>query len=428
MTSKLDMTNVDGLVSQDCTSSYLRGRRSKRNKYLKLRPTFIENKERNFARFRINAISLTSLPNLVLLNLLQFLDVESLENLSATCSVFDQLIAGKYLTSLSIPFSPEFVREMRTSKSIDRKPLLKLEFGKSRSICLQTILRGISVFSSLIEYLIDSQLSLLDLRQLREIDLVFNSPVALTMHDMSNIRNFYIAYLINPWPNSISKLNSIAFENITRLSLMMGEDSFAVKCIVSASTNLIELGLHIHARKNLTPFLFWSYYVRGLQTVVAASKAPILKLNIRAETRSFVRKILTSSVVEKLEIEGPCTVNIVPDMENLREVIVKPRPESSSNGLSKVCTYWNSRSDDRFIHRAGLCCVNLSTTYAMCPKLKQFMGVEVSSSNNNQTSPLLNLKLRKRFYEMYVAAGGTMEFKKWCKLRWFSKKLSFSLN
>jgi len=426
MTSKLDMTNLYGLVSQDCSSSYRR--RSKRIKYLKLGPTFIEKKARNFARFRTNVLTLTSLPNLVLRNLLQFLDVESLENLSATCSMFDQLIAGKYLTSLSIPFSPEFVREMKTSKSIDRKPLLKLEFGKSRRICLQTMFRGVSVFSSVIEYLIDSQLSLLDLRQLREIDLVFNTPVALTMHDMFNIRNFYIAYLINPLPTVISKYNCIAFKNITRLSLMMCEDNFAVKCIVSASTNLIELGLHIHARKNLSPFLVRYYYVHGLQAVVAASKAPILKLNILAETKSFVEKILTSSVVEKLEIEGPCTVNIVPDMKNLREVIVKPRSESSSNGLGKVCTYWKNRSDDRVIHRAGLCCVNLSTTYGMCPKLKQFMGVDVSSSNHNHTSPLLNLNLKKRFYEMYIAAGGSREFKTWCKLRWFSKKFANSLN
>ena len=422
MTSKLDLTNVDGLLSQDCTSSYRR--RSKRNKYLKMGPTLTKNDARQFSRFKTNELSLTRLPNLVLLNLLRFLDVKSLENLSATCSFFDQLIAGKYLTSLSIPFSPEFVKEMKTSKSIDRKPLLKLEIGKSRSICLHTMLRGISVFHPTLLYLIDSQLSLLDLRQLREIDLVFNTPVTLTKQDMFNIRNFYLSTLIYPIPNMISKHNSVAFKNITRLSVMMGEDNYAVKCIVSASTNLIELGLHIHARKNLSPFLF-QYYVRGLQAVVAASRAPILKLNFLAETRNFMEKKLTSNVVEKLEIEGPCTVNIVPDMKNLREVIVEPKPESSSNGFGKVCTYWKSRSDDRVIHRAGLCCVNLGTTYANCPKLKLFMGVDVSSLNHSQTSPLLNLKLKKRFYEMYIAAGGSKKFKSWCQMRWFSKKLKF---
>ena len=112
--------------------------------------------------------------------------------------------------------------------------------------------------------------------------------------------------------------------------------------------------------------------------------------------------------------------------KNLREVTVKPKPESSSNSMGNFCTYWKSKSDDRVIHRAGLCCVNLGSTYANCPKLKQFMGLDVSSLNHSRASPLSNLKLKKRFYEMYVAAGGSMEFKSWCKTRWFSKKLKFA--
>ena len=132
---------------------------------------------------------------------------------------------------------------------------------------------------------------------------------------------------------------------------------------------------------------------------------------------------MTSNVVERLEIEGPCTVNIVPVMKNLKEVIVKPKPEASINSTGEVCTYWKSRSADRAIHRAGLCCVNLGSTYANCPKLVRFMGVDVSSLNDSHTSGIKNLKLKKKFYKLYVTAGGSQDFKTWCKMRWICKKV-----
>ena len=132
MTNSLDMPNDDSF-SGDNNFGY---RRSKRKKSTHQRPTSSESAVRIISKFKTesNTVSLYSLPNLVLSRLLQFLDVESLENLSATCSMFDQLIAGQYLTSISIPFSPEFVTEIKTAKSIDKKPLLKLEIGKYKGI------------------------------------------------------------------------------------------------------------------------------------------------------------------------------------------------------------------------------------------------------------------------------------------------------
>ena len=137
MANAQDLPNVDDSLSQDYNS--VDNRRSKKKKSSYQRPTFENAVQINSSFMTVSRTAcLTSLPNLVLSRLLQFLDVQSLESLSATCSMFDQLISGQYLTSISIPFSHEFVSEMKTAKSIDKKPLLKLEIGKSKGICLQT--------------------------------------------------------------------------------------------------------------------------------------------------------------------------------------------------------------------------------------------------------------------------------------------------
>ena len=47
--------------------------------------------------------TLVNLPYDVAVKLLLYLDVDTLEKLSATCSHFDQLIAGHYLPSIQFP-------------------------------------------------------------------------------------------------------------------------------------------------------------------------------------------------------------------------------------------------------------------------------------------------------------------------------------
>ena len=153
--------------------------------------------------------------------------------------------------------------------------------------------------------------------------------------------------------------------------------------------------------------------------MVAASKAPVLKLTILSETKKYLRKELSSSYVESLEIDAPCTVCIEPKMENLREVIVKPKSKSGTS----VCSFWKSKSDDRDMHRAGLCCVNIGSVFNTCPKLVRFMGVEVESvMTKNRKFTVWNAKMKKAFYEIYTKSGGSLEFKTWCKRRWFAKQ------
>jgi len=361
-------------------------------------------------------VCLTSLPRLVLEKLLQFLDVPSLHSLSVTCSLFDQLIAGQYIISMNIPFPTEFLSELKSVSSIEKKPLLKIEcrkFENYRSKDLQMLV-GVELgyCPNILEYLLGTQLSILDLSKLREIDLIQGNLDASTQ-DMEKLHSFDEELL-----HQIKCFGS--FANVTRLQVMMDERSIFLKDHIQMMPSLIELGLHIHTRKSLSTGIVLNDYIPGLQSVVAASKAPVLKLNILSETKKYLRKELSNSYVERLEIDAPCTVCIVPHMENLREVVVKPKSKFGS-----VCTFWKSKIDDRDMHRAGLCCVNIGSMFQKCSKLVRFMDVEVESvMTKNLKFTVWNAKMKRLFYEFYTKSGGSMEFKTWCKRRWFSKQPS----
>ena len=128
-----------------------------------------------------------------------------------------------------------------------------------------------------------------------------------------------------------------------------------------------------------------------------------------------VKKVLKNRYVEKLVVEGPCNLNLVPDMENLKEVEIKP---DSSPGS---CTYWRSKQEDRILHRNGLCCVNLGTMFEKWSHLEKFVGLEVGSIPKTIFNKW-NLVLKKVFYQDYLHQGGTKEFKTWAKTRWFTRK------
>ena len=125
-------------------------------------PTVKKKKQELRVKNVAKKVCLTSLPRLVLEKLLQFLDVPSLHNLSVTCSLFDQLIAGQYIISMNIPFPTEFLSELKSVSSIEKKPLLKIECRKFENY-------GLGYCPNILEYLLWTQLPLLDLSKLREI-------------------------------------------------------------------------------------------------------------------------------------------------------------------------------------------------------------------------------------------------------------------
>ena len=151
--------------------------------------------------------------------------------------------------------------------------------------------------------------------------------------------------------------------------------------------------------------------------MVAASKAPVLKLSVVNETRRQAIKVLKNKFAERLVVKGPCTLNIVPVMENLREVEVK-----LDTSQPNCCSYWKSKLDDRSLHRAGICSVNIGALYENCPKIEKFMGVEVGSVPQDMIFNKWNGRIKKKFYQYYLFQGGTKDFKAWSKTRWYSRR------
>ena len=145
--------------------------------------------------------TLTTLPYVVTTKLLLYLDVETLENLSSTCSFFDQMITGKFLTSINFPFPVDFISEVMNADCMDKKPLLKLRCKKdfpdmSDTLQNQSLLYKIIVnnCSGMTDYLVLSQMSLLSLDKLREVDLMMDSlrpEDILVLAQSRNIMNVY---------------------------------------------------------------------------------------------------------------------------------------------------------------------------------------------------------------------------------------------
>jgi len=356
--------------------------------------------------------TLITLPSLVTRKLLLYLDVDSLESLSETCSFFDTFIAGQFVTSVNFPFNSEFTAELAATMHVEKKPLLKLKCKKSRESFSVGISRPpVSMHKMIVDsfhnnhlsdYMVHSQLSLLSLGKLREVDLVPESVweeggTMIAPKVVNSYSNFDSGLL-----RQISRMGS--FNHVTRLNVLVDQRLY-LDDFISEFPSLIELGLNI---------ITSNYYLRKLQSVVAASKAPVLRVTVMKEMKRKFNKVLKNKFVEKLVVTGPCTLGLVPVMENLKEIEINP---SSSS-----CTYWKSREDDRALHRAGLCCVNIGTLFQKCPKMERFMGVEVGSIPQTLTFSKWNSKVKKTFHQYYLNQGGTKEFKAWAKARWYSKR------
>jgi len=325
-----------------------------------------------------------------------------LEKLSKTCSYFDQYISGRYLTSLDFPLPLTFIAEVATSSRLEKKPILKIRCTKAD----KTLFPPRSS-----NYIIQFQLSLLSLDKVREFDLVPTSLRVLGQNYWSRIRrNIKYEHFDFSLLRHVNSMGSL--DHVTRLSILFHVSTQWHRSL-QMFPSLVELGITINE-----PWMYHGdFHLLRLKKLVAASKAPVLKLCV-VKAKGFGRmgkKVLTNCVVEKLVVEGPCSMNLVPVMENLKVVEVKL--DSSLNS----CTYWRSKLDDRNFHRDGLCCVNMGTMFYKCPNVEKFMGMEVGSISKT-TFNKWSLVLRKKFYENYLNQGGSKEFKAWARTRWFSKK------
>ena len=177
--------------------------------------------------------TLMSLPYSVQLKLLSYLDVSSLESLAATSSQFDLLIHGRYLTTINIPFDESFLQELAATDSIEKKPLLRLQCTKLRGKGGEDGGDGgdggedfMSTFISTLstsKYIIHSQMALLQLDKVREIDLV---PRSLSQQHMKNhvmwdsFQAFDKIIL-----RQMSRLDILG--NLSRLEIMIVDEDFS---------------------------------------------------------------------------------------------------------------------------------------------------------------------------------------------------------
>ena len=171
-------------------------------------PPSAKKSRRKISSPAVPAPTLITLPYVVTNNLLLYLDVDTLENLSKTCSFFDQMIAGRFLTSIDLPFSLDFISEVRNTDRLEKKPILKLRCNKSKQqfkifpdmpdeYSESSSLNKIILDSSphMTEYLVLSQMSLLSLHKLREVDLVPDSLSVIGWRAMDSYSKFDVGLL-----------------------------------------------------------------------------------------------------------------------------------------------------------------------------------------------------------------------------------------
>jgi len=371
--------------------------------------------------------TLLTLPYCAISRLLLHLDVYSLEDLSATCTYFNKLIAGRFLLTIDFPFSAHILKQILSLNRIKKKPLIQLTCRKPRIKIFQgnadtsmhnLIKSNCGLIPGLTDYLVFSQLSLLSLHKLREVNLL---PESVMEHREGNVR--YIGQKVLDSYMSIdcqlmkqiSRFGSLSC--LTRLDVMV-DQNFFLEQFMDQLPNLLELGLLIMTRRNFSERMYLEYLTR-LEAIVAATKAPILKVDVITETkRKDVTKSFKNSFVEKLVMSGPCTFNVFPVMERLKVVDLKLDTILHPNN----CTYWKSKANDRVIHRDGACIVNIGAVYENCPNVERFMGVDVGMVSRKQSFAKWNTSIKQKFYKKYLNQGGIKEMKDWEKSRWFSRQ------
>ena len=193
------------------------------------------------------------LPYDVLDHLLQFLDVESLTALGRTCSQFDLLINGRYLTTARLPFRKDgtFMKEIKGSEVIEKKPVLRIRCRRVQN--WPELTAG--------KFQLDTHMDLLSLRKVREVDLFpGNIPDASPNYGLIQmwtqcqefdrynifIRNFctgnwYLRIILH----RLSEGG--ALRHISRLNIMFAnrDHGLYIEKIMADMTNLLELNLFV---------------------------------------------------------------------------------------------------------------------------------------------------------------------------------------
>ena len=119
-------------------------------------------------------------------------------------------------------------------------------------------------------------------------------------------------------------------------------------------------------KSDFSKHVYLNQYLPRLEAVVAASKAPVLKVTVLSETkRMMVNKVFKNSFVEKLVVKGDCNFNMFPVMKKLKEVVVQLDHSLPDPFCCLYCSKsdWDNAWEGFHLHRTGLCCVNMGSIY-----------------------------------------------------------------
>jgi len=303
---------------------------------------------------------LVSLPDVAILRLFQFLDISSLTNLSQTCKYFHKMIKQLFVLSISIPFQVNYLQKISMS-GYSRKSVLILRCKKSKNLEGEDPEGDWSFSMSRVieeqyenhlcyvtDYMVHSQMAFLDFHKLREVDLVPRSLeenkawlLESRLHSLEGEFTVMESYL--HIDNSILDLiRGRGFLcNLTKLCVLVDEWVY-IESYMEELTSLLELELTVLTVNNLSEEDYQDY-IQSLQSVVSATMAQTLKLIVVQQTEFPYLPMETAfenKFIQILAVEGPCSLCVLPVMENLKELRVKV--------TTSACPYGPQ-------HRVGLC-------------------------------------------------------------------------
>jgi len=354
-------------------------------------------------------LQLVQMPTLVLRRMMHFLDVTSLVNLAATCDFFRQFVTLRGVATLNIPFSSKFIAELNAVKTFHKKSVFRLKSLKEDDTCVPD---DEAIF---VEYMISSQLALVDLKKLREVDL---KPKTLEAQgQVERATNSRLAVFVDFDRVLMRRLNQLdCLTNLTRLEVLVDKHCYLEEHMPHL-TNLIKLGLTVTSLKAITTTDFETFLCR-LESLVTACRAPELTIRVVAERKRKYVKVFSNDFVKKLTVTAPCDFNVHLKMSQLEEVAVDfPSPNQ--------CNLSRSPVGDRMIHRTGVCSVSLASVFQRCPNIATFAGVRIGHVGMDQTFVKWNNRMKKLFHNDYLVRGGEQDFKAWSKTRggrWFSRQ------
>ena len=173
----------------------------------------------------LSQLTLMDLPEEIHVLLLKYLDVRSLKKLAMTNHHLHEMISGRHLISVNLPLLLEgaFRKELKENKTIEKKPLLRIERKKSTTFdhchCYENN-----------EDVVDLQMDLLSLQNVRELDFGKRNPVNWT-----NLDTIERTDLSRMWSHMVcvdifilNKLSGLgALQTLSRLDVIIPEDWIA---------------------------------------------------------------------------------------------------------------------------------------------------------------------------------------------------------